>query len=133
MNSPCSSMDAGRPQVRAASIISRSSPMQASSPSDRLDSTGSWSMVDWREGVLGGAGVCVGGGVVVAVCAVVAVGSTVFGINAGVAAMVPGAGVSVGSGVGAGSEQAAMAARMTRSRAAIGSRDFVIGEVSVLR
>ena len=110
----CSSLDAGRPPVRAAIILSGSWPMQASSSSDRLDSTAPWSVDGREEGVSGGTGV--GASFVAGTGVAVGSGSGfgVFGINAGVAAMVPGVGVCAVSGVSAGSEQAARAIRMTR-------------------
>ena len=112
MSLACSSMDDGRPPVRAASISSGSSPMQASSSSDRLERTASWSVGGREECSPWGTGV--GRGVDVAT------GVGVFGINAGVAATVPAAGVSVGSRVGIAAVQAIRAARMIRSREVMG-------------
>ena len=56
-------------------------------------------------------------------------GSGVFAINCEVAAMLVGAGVSVGSGVGAPPVQASRAARANRSRIMVvmGRRGFGIG------
>ena len=79
-------------------------------------------------GVFRGAGVIVGGG------AVVAVGSTVFGINAGVAAMGLGTGASVGSGAGVAPLQASRAARANRirDRVVMGRSGFGIGRCPYL-
>ena len=59
-------------------------------------------------------GACVGTGVAASGACFGVVVVYGVGVVAGVAAMVPGAGVSAVSGVGDGPEQAAMAARITR-------------------